>query len=125
MPANEAEQKKVMDAWNSWFAKHGEAISDGGNPFTAKAKTIGSDGKVTDGAFAAATGYTLIKADSLDDAVEIAKGCPVLLAAPRWLSTRRSTPWQRWQDRSSKTRFGRRSTRSAPHSDRTPKLVGS
>ena len=71
MPATEAEQKQVMNAWNSWFAKHGDAISDGGNPFTAKAKTIGSDGKVTDGAFAAATGYTLIKADSLDKAVEI------------------------------------------------------
>ena len=79
MPATEAEQKRVMGAWNSWFAKHGDAISDGGNPFTAKAKTIGSDGKVTDGAFAAATGYTLIKADSLDKAVEIAKGCPVLI----------------------------------------------
>jgi hypothetical protein len=83
MPATEAEQKKVMDAWNSWFAKYGEAITDGGNPFTAKAKTIGADGKVTDGAFAAATGYTLIKADSLDDAVEIGKGCPVLIGGAK------------------------------------------
>jgi hypothetical protein len=83
MPANEAEQKTVMDAWNAWFAKHGEAIADGGNPFTAKAKTIGADGHVTDGAFAAATGYTLIKSDSLDQAVEIAKGCPVLLGGAK------------------------------------------
>lgn len=58
MPATEAEQKKVMDTWNSWFAKHDEAITDSGNPFTTKAKTIGTDGKVSDGAFAAATGYT-------------------------------------------------------------------
>ena len=50
---------------------------------TPKAKTIGADGKVTDGAFAAATGYTLIKADSLDNAVEIAKGCPVLIGGAR------------------------------------------
>jgi len=38
---------------------------------------------VTDGAFAAATGYTLIKADSLDNAVEIAKGCPVLIGGAK------------------------------------------
>lgn len=83
MPEGEAEQKKVMDAWNSWFAEHGEAISDGGNPFTTKAKTIGADGKVTEGAFAAATGYTLIKAETMDKAVEIAKGCPVLLGGAK------------------------------------------
>ena len=51
--------------------------------FTAKAKTIGADGHVTDGAFAAATGYTLIKSDSLDHAVEVAKGCPVLLGGAK------------------------------------------
>jgi hypothetical protein len=78
MPETEAEQKKVGEAWTSWFGKHGEAITDGGNPFTPMAKTIGADGKVSDGAFAMASGYTLIKADSLDKAVEIAKGCPVL-----------------------------------------------
>ena len=38
---------------------------------------------MTDGAFAAATGYTLIKADSLDNAVEIAKGCPVLIGGAK------------------------------------------
>jgi hypothetical protein len=102
MPATEAEQKKVMEAWNSWFAKHGEAITDGGNPFTAKAKTIGADGKVTDGAFAAATGYTLIKSDSLDNAVEIAKAVRYFWAALKWRSTRLSTQWLRWRDLSRK-----------------------
>jgi hypothetical protein len=83
MPQTEAEQKTVMDAWNSWFAKHGAAISDAGNPFTPKAKTIGADGKVSDGAFASASGYTLIKSDSIDQAVEIAKGCPVLIGGAK------------------------------------------
>jgi hypothetical protein len=83
MPQTEAEQKKVMEAWTSWFGKHGEAITDGGNPFTSSAKTIDSNGHVSDGAFAAASGYTLIKADSLDKAVEIAKGCPVLLGGAK------------------------------------------
>jgi len=79
MPGTEAEQKKVGDAWAAWFGKHGEAIADAGNPFMPAAKTVGPDGKVTEGAFAGASGYTVIKADSLDNAVEIAKGCPVML----------------------------------------------
>jgi len=83
MPETETEQKKVMESWTSWFGKHGEAITDGGNPFTPSAKTIGPDGRVSDGAFAAASGYTLIKADSLDKAVEIAKGCPVLIGGAK------------------------------------------
>jgi hypothetical protein len=83
MPETPAEQQSVMGAWTSWFAKHGDAITDGGNPFTPQSKTIDAHGKVTDGSFAAASGYTLIKADSLDQAVEIAKGCPVLLGGAK------------------------------------------
>lgn len=79
MPATPDEQKSVMDAWGAWFGRHGDAITDGGNPFTVASKTINSDGTVSEGAQAAASGYTLIKADSLDQAVEMAKGCPVLL----------------------------------------------
>jgi len=79
MPEGEAEGKQVMGAWEAWMGKHGEAIVDGGNPFTPVAKTITEGGRVTDGPVGTpATGYTLIKADSLDQAVEIAKGCPVL-----------------------------------------------
>ena len=49
----------------------------GGNPFTPAAKTIGSDGSVSDGG-PSASGYSIVTADSLDDAVDKAKGCPVL-----------------------------------------------
>jgi hypothetical protein len=83
MPESAAEQKEVMGAWTSWFGKHGDAITDAGNPFTPQAKTIDAHGKVTDAPFAPASGYTLIKADSLDNAVEIAKGCPVLLGGAK------------------------------------------
>ena len=79
MPETDADQKAAMDAWTAWFGQHGAAITDPGNPFSPAAKTISADGSVRDGAAAAATGYTVVKADSLDHAVEIAKGCPVLL----------------------------------------------
>ena len=31
-PTNEAEVKKVMDAWGAWFGSMGAAVIDGGNP---------------------------------------------------------------------------------------------
>jgi hypothetical protein len=79
MPSTPDEQKASMDAWGAWFGRYGEAIADAGNPFTQASKTISPDGSVSEGARAAASGYTLVKADSLDKAVEIAKGSPVLI----------------------------------------------
>ncbi len=79
MPETEAEQKAVMQAWTEWFAQLGSNLVDGGNPTTPNAKTIASDGTVTDGAGGLmASGYSIIRADSLDAAVALAKGCPVL-----------------------------------------------
>ena len=77
MPEGEAAQKQVMDAWGQWFGKLGDAVVDGGNPTTPQSKTIASDGTVTDSP-ATVSGYSIIKANSLDDATEKAKGCPVL-----------------------------------------------
>ena len=80
MPETEAEQAQVMQAWGAWFGGLGSNLVDGGNPFTPVAKSIASNGTVSDGPVGTkASGYTIIKADSLDAAVETARGCPVLL----------------------------------------------
>jgi hypothetical protein len=79
MGANEAERAELMQAWGAWFGKLGNNVVDGGNPFTPAAKSITSDGDVKDGPIGTpASGYSVIKADSLDAAVEAARGCPVL-----------------------------------------------
>jgi hypothetical protein len=79
MPESEAEQAAVMQAWDAWFGGLGDAVKDGGNPFTPMAKSVASDGSVKDGPVGGmASGYSIIRADSLDGAVEMAKGCPVL-----------------------------------------------
>ena len=79
MPATQAEQAAVLKEWDAWFRKLDGVVVDQGNPFTGKAKMIASDGKTSDGSVGPmATGYTIIKADSLNAAAEIAKGCPVL-----------------------------------------------
>lgn len=74
-PQSEAERTAVMEAWNTWFADLGEAIVDGGNPL-GPVQTIESGGAVRDGG--GVTGYSLISADDLSDAVAKAKGCPIL-----------------------------------------------
>jgi hypothetical protein len=79
MPETEAEQARVMQAWTDWYGQIGGALKDGGNPFTPAAKTISSDGSLKDGAPGPQhSGYTIVKADSLESATAIAKGSPVL-----------------------------------------------
>ena len=78
MPESEEAVAEMMKAWESWFGGIGANLVDGGNP-TSIAKTVNSDGSVTDGAGAnPITGYSLVNADDIDAAVEMAKGCPVL-----------------------------------------------
>ena len=80
MPGSKAEQDKVMKEWMTWFGKLGSNLVDGGKPFTGAVKTVTKEGKVTDGAVGTkATGYSIIKADSLSAAIEVAKSCPVFL----------------------------------------------
>jgi hypothetical protein len=79
VPATEEERQAVMAAWGSWFGTLGEAIVDGGNPF-GPAATVSAGGAVSDGAPSSLTGYSVMKADDLAAASELAKGCPVLAA---------------------------------------------
>lgn len=77
---DEADVKKTMDAWGAWFGSMGAAVIDGGNP-VGKSSTVHSSGKVTnDGGTNPVSGYSLIEAASLNDALAHAKRCPVLAA---------------------------------------------
>jgi hypothetical protein len=70
--------------WNTWMghiAHDGKLI--GGQPLYPSGKVLkGTAKKLTDGPFIEGKdivgGYLLIKATSIDDAVEISKGCPSL-----------------------------------------------
>lgn len=78
MPQTPEEGEKVMAAWNSWIGGLGSKMVDAGNPIGA-AKSIASDGTVSDGGGAnPLTGYSVIEAASLDDAVKLASTCPQL-----------------------------------------------
>ena len=70
------EQAKVMQQWTGWFTELGASVADQGAPFGASAGISGT-GTTGTGSLGA-TGYSVVAADSLDDALAAAKGCPVL-----------------------------------------------
>jgi hypothetical protein len=74
----QAPTDEVMARWMAWFGQLGSAVVDMGSQFGATA-TIASDGSPSEGAGPdPATGYTIIEAANLHDAVVLAKGCPGL-----------------------------------------------
>jgi hypothetical protein len=74
----EEPSQAVMDRWMAWFGQLGDAVVDMGSPFGSSA-TINSDGQPSEGSGPdPATGYTVIEAANMHDAVVLAKGCPGL-----------------------------------------------
>ena len=76
-PPEPDEFMSVMAAWMGWFQGMGDAVVDGGNP-VGPSYTVSSDGVADNGGSNPASGYSLINADSVEDALEMAKGCPIL-----------------------------------------------
>ncbi|HEX5151608.1 MAG TPA: YciI family protein [Parafilimonas sp.] len=78
----EAMMKKWMD-WLGGIAAQNKLASKG-NRLQSSGRIVKSDNIVTNGPYTdikeSIGGYTIIKADNYDEAVEMAKGCPVLLA---------------------------------------------
>jgi hypothetical protein len=80
-----AESEQIMQKWMAWFKDLTASgnLKDGGQPLEPEGRVVRDKaGTVTDGPFAEAKdvvgGYTLIEADSLARAAELAKGCPIL-----------------------------------------------
>lgn len=77
-PQDPAEIEAAMQAWGSWFAAMGGAVVDGGNP-VGPSTTVGSDGIISEGGGSNPTsGYSVIEASSVENACEMARGCPIL-----------------------------------------------
>jgi len=73
---SDEERGKIMGAWEAWYGVLGEAILDGGNPFS-QTRNVAANGEVTVGGANQLTGYTIVNADDIDAAVTLAKGCPI------------------------------------------------
>jgi len=78
MPATPEAQAKAMDDWGRWYGSMGRAVVDGGAP-VGKSTTVLSDGSVVpNGGANPTSGYSLIEAPDVHDAIAKAKGCPIL-----------------------------------------------
>jgi hypothetical protein len=86
-PASAEQTQQSMQKWIAWFQELGAngQLKDRGQPLEGGGKVVkGSQKIVTDGPYAEAKdlvgGFSLIEAKDLAQAVEIAKGCPILAA---------------------------------------------
>jgi len=80
-PETPEESQQVMQAWGDWLGNMGAAAVDPGNP-VGMSSTVNCDRSVTDnGGSNPASGYSIIEANDKNDAIEKAKGCPVLEAS--------------------------------------------
>jgi hypothetical protein len=77
------EMQQVGDKWMAWFKglmASGKAVA--GNPLEREGKIVGKNRVVSDGPFAESKetigGYFLLKVNTMDEALAIAKDCPGL-----------------------------------------------
>ena len=91
MPEGKEEQDAVMAAWNAWFGELGGALKDARQPVHAGGQEhrIRRLGQRRCGS-GPPSGYSIVTADSLDEAVEKAKGSRCCRAAPASRCTRPS-----------------------------------
>lgn len=72
--------KETMDKWMAWFGSMKDKLVDGGNPFAPGAKVVTAKGVDTISPDRwPAKGYTIVNAQSMDEAVKMAMGCPALV----------------------------------------------
>jgi hypothetical protein len=76
-PDTPAEGEKVMAAWGTWFGTLGTAVADPGAP-VGQSHTVAKSGLTANGGANPVSGYSLVTAAGYDQAVEMARGCPIL-----------------------------------------------
>ena len=70
MAESEEERNALMAKWGAFLGGMGDHVIDAGAPFGASASGNG-------GGTSGLSGYSIVSADTMDEAVEHSKGCPV------------------------------------------------
>lgn len=77
-PTDPAEIESTMAAWGAWFQNMGPALEIPGNP-VGQSYTVSANGVADNGGANPASGFTVIKAENIEAATEMAKGCPMVV----------------------------------------------
>jgi hypothetical protein len=76
-PSTSEEAEQHFAEYKEWLSSLGDSAVSPANPFR-DTSTVHPDGTVTPGSTTSMSGYTVIEADSMETALEIAKACPFL-----------------------------------------------
>jgi hypothetical protein len=76
-PSSPEEGRQHFAKYKEWLVSLGDSAVSPANPLK-DTRTVNSDGTVTTGGTTSMSGYTVIEADSMEAALEIAKACPFL-----------------------------------------------
>lgn len=74
-PETPEEGAKQMAKWKAWVAGLGDAVVNPGTPL-GMSKTVSADGVSDGGGSNPLSGFTIVAADNMDAALEMAKACP-------------------------------------------------
>ena len=69
---------EVMAAWQGWFGKVGDRFADMGSPLGNGLEVTKAGSRELSPDMGAATGYSIISADSREDAEHLLEGCPII-----------------------------------------------
>ena len=69
---------EIMGAWGKWFGSFADKVVDKGGHFVGAREFSKAGTKDLPMGMDSITGYTVIKADNLDEATTIAEGCPII-----------------------------------------------
>jgi hypothetical protein len=69
--------KESFAQWQTWVANLGDAAVNPGTPLKGS-QIVSSDGVSTDGGDSLMIGFTVVSADTMDAAIEMAQACPHL-----------------------------------------------
>lgn len=67
-----------MAAWGQWMETNGPRLVEPGNP-VGMSKTVSASGVADNGGANPTSGYTIVSADDIDAACEIAKSNPMVV----------------------------------------------
>jgi len=76
-PSSPEEGKQHFAKYKEWLSSLGESAVSPANPLKGTS-TVNPDGTVTGGGKTSMSGFTIVEADTMDAALEMAKACPFL-----------------------------------------------
>ena len=72
-PHNYIGTPETRAAWRAWFEELGDALVDPGNAVLGDRSTVGDAGTVLP-----LGGYTIVNAESVEEAARLANSCPII-----------------------------------------------